>query len=296
MNEMLTTNVVREIVPLSKNDCFTIMAREGLDFDIPLHYHDEYELTLIRQGTGAKRIIGNNIGVSTATEIVFVGPNLCHSWLTHQCTSGSINSVTIQFHKDLFDDTFLSKNQLCLFRNMLENAKQGILFLGETANNLADRIVNLKEKTQFEAVLELLSILHNLSISPDAKLLSDHGFSGEKVSHKSKRIGKVFEFINENYEKPITLADVSDIALMPPSSFSRFFKRRTGKTFIECLNEIRLGQATRMLVNTNFTIAEIAYKCGFNNLSNFNRTFKHKKSCIPKDFRKAYFHEKRMYV
>ena len=296
MHQMLNTSVVREIIPLSANDCFTILSRDKNDFDVPLHYHEEYELTLILNACGAKRVVGNSIGIAEDAELVLIGPNLCHSWLTHKSASDAVSAITIQFHRDLFEEGFLRKNQLSQLRAMLDNAKRGILFFAGTVSDVTERIQNLNQKSQFEAVLELLSIFHILSISPNIKLLSDPGFSDEDISHKSKRICKVLDFINNNFDKYITLEEVAEIALMPPSSFSRFFKKRTGKTFIECLNEIRLGHASRMLINTNFTIAEIAYKCGFNNMSNFNRTFKNKKSCIPKDFRKTYLYEKRFYV
>ncbi|MEO6631182.1 MAG: AraC family transcriptional regulator, partial [Mucilaginibacter sp.] len=99
---------------------------------------------------------------------------------------------------------------------------------------------------------------------------------------------KVFEFLYDNYDKPVALAEAAKIANMPTVSFSRFFKKRTGKSFIDTINEIRLGHASRMLVDTNYTIALIAYKCGFNNISNFNRAFKRKKQCVPREFRETY--------
>jgi transcriptional regulator GlxA family with amidase domain len=120
------------------------------------------------------------------------------------------------------------------------------------------------------------------------KTLSDSSFSNEQFHYNSRRIEKVFEYMNSHYNMQITLAEVAKIANMPEASFSRFIKKRTGKTFIDSLNEIRLGHASRMLIDTTNTVAEIAYKCGFNNISNFNRIFKRKKFCIPKDFRETY--------
>lgn len=296
MYRALNSNIIREITPLTSNDCFTIVSREKDEFDYPLHYHDEYELTLILNGKGAKRVVGNSIGILDDAELVFIGPNLYHAWFTHQCASQTIQMITIQFHRDLFEETFLRKNQLSLIRNLLNNAKRGMLFPKETVQNTIARIINLKQKSQFEAVLELFSIFHTLSISTNVKLLSDLTFSGERLSYKSRRIEKVFEYMNANYDKHITLAQVAEVANMPAISFSRFIKKRTGKTFIESLNEVRLGHASRMLINTGLNISEIAYKCGFNNISNFNRIFKHAKMCIPTEFRKTYINEQRVYI
>ena len=279
---------MREITPLTAGDCFTMFSRVKKNFDFPLHYHDEYELNLILNARGAKRVVGDNIDVIDSVELVLVGPNLYHAWFTHQCTTEAITEVTIQFHKDLFDDRFLKRNQLSFIKTMFENAQRGILFSPNAIQTIITRIANLDKKSGFDSALELLSILHDLSVSRNMKMLSDPGFSGEKFHYNSRRIEKVFEHMNTNYDKQITLAEVAKIANMPETSFSRFIKKRTGKTFIDSLNEIRLGHASRMLIDTSNTVAEIAYKCGFNNISNFNRIFKRKKFCIPKEFRETY--------
>jgi len=279
---------MREITPLTPGDCFTIFSRVKQKFDFPLHYHDEYELNLIINAKGAKRVVGGHIEVIDDLELVLVGPNVYHAWFTHQCQSKSITEVTIQFHKDLFDDKFLRRNQLSFVKNMIERSQRGILFSPETIAALKDRISSLNKKSGFDSVLELLSILHDLSISRNMKTLSDSSFSNEQFHYNSRRIEKVFEYMNSHYNMQITLAEVAKIANMPEASFSRFIKKRTGKTFIDSLNEIRLGHASRMLIDTTNTVAEIAYKCGFNNISNFNRIFKRKKFCIPKDFRETY--------
>lgn len=279
---------MREITPLTPSDCFTIFSRVKNKFDFPLHYHDEYELNLVINAKGAKRVVGGHIEVIDEVELALIGPNLYHAWFTHQCQSEQIAEVTIQFHKDLFDEKFLKRNQLSFVKSMLDRSQRGIAFPAETIHALKGRIMQLDKKTGFDSVLELLSILHELSISRDMKLLSDASFTNEKFYYNSRRIEKVFEHMNLNYNRQITLAEVSKIANMPEASFSRFIKKRTGKTFIDSLNEIRLGHASRMLIDSTATVAEIAYKCGFNNISNFNRIFKRKKMCIPKEFRETY--------
>lgn len=284
----MTGNVMREITPLTPSDCFTIFSRTKQKFDFPLHYHEEYELNLILNAKGAKRVVGGHIDVIDEVELVLIGPNLYHAWFTHQCQSEAITEVTIQFHKDLFDDRFLKRNQLNFVRNMLDHSQRGVLFSPETIALLKDRILSLDKKSGFDSVLELLSILHDLSVSRNFKTLSDLSFSNDRFQYNSRRIERVFEYMNNNYNRQITLAEVSKLANMPEASFSRFIKKRTGKTFIDTLNEIRLGHASRMLIDTTNTIAEIAYKCGFNNISNFNRIFKRKKFCIPKEFRETY--------
>ena len=285
----MKTKLMREITPLTQSDCFTIFSRVKSEFDFPLHYHEEFELNFIQNAKGARRVIGDHIEEIDELELVLVGSNLQHAWFTHNCKSGEIREITIQFHKDLFDDKFLRRNQLSFIRTMLEKSLRGILFSRETAQALAPRIIELNQKHGFDSVLELMSILHDLSISRNMRILSDSSFNNhEQYSHNSRRVEKTLEYMNQNFDKPVTLSEVARLANMSDAAFSRFFKQRTGNTFIDSLTDIRLGHASRMLIDTTQSIAEVAYNCGFNNISNFNRIFKKKKGCTPKDFRESF--------
>ncbi|SHG09208.1 AraC family transcriptional regulator [Pedobacter caeni] len=285
---MMGSNIVREITPLTQSDCFTIFSRTKKEFDFPLHYHEEYELNLILHAKGAKRIVGDHIDTIEDAELVFIGPNLYHAWFTHQCKSEEILEITIQFHKDLFDERLLKRNQLSFISNMFERSQKGILFSAETIERLSPRLLSLNQKKGFDSVLELFSILHDLSISRNMRTLSNSSFNNEQFNYNSRRIEKAFDYMNANYNRGISLEEVAKVASMPEVSFSRFIKKRTGSTFIDSLNEIRLGHATKLLISSTQTIAEIAYKCGFNNISNFNRIFKKKKNCTPKEFRDSF--------
>jgi len=292
----MSTNIIREITPLTQNDCFTIFSRVKKEFSFPLHYHEELELNLIINAKGARRIVGDHIDQIDDLELVLVGPNLYHAWFTHQCRNEEIREVTIQWHKDLFEDKLLRRNQLSFIRSMMERSQKGILFSRETTQALAPRILSLNQKNGFDSVLELLSILHDLSISRNMRTLSDVSFTNEHFTYNSRRIEKAFEYMNNNYDKSITLGEVAKLVNMTEVSFSRFIKKRTGNTFIDSLNEIRLGHASRMLIDTTHSIAEISYNCGFNNISNFNRIFKKKKTCTPKGFRENFNSGTRVFI
>lgn len=285
----MRSELLREIIPITPNDCFTMFSRIKNEFDFPLHYHEEFELNFILNAKNAQRIVGDHIGEITDMELVFVGPNLQHGWFTHKCSSAEIREITIQFHRDLFDEKFLQRNQMSFIKSMFERSLRGILFSKETTQSITPRLIELTQKHGFDSVLELISILHDLSISRNIKTLSDVSFSNmESLSYNSRRIEKVMEYLNNNFDKDITLAEAAKIALMTEVAFSRFFKSRTGKTFVDTLNEIRLGHASRILIETTHNVTEVAYKCGFNNMSNFNRIFKKKKNCTPKEFRETY--------
>jgi AraC-like DNA-binding protein len=281
-------NLLREITPLTQSDCFTLFSRVKSAFDFPLHYHEEFELNFIQHASGAKRVVGDHIEEIDEFELVLVGPNLQHAWFTHRCKSPEIREVTIQFHKDLFDAKLLKRNQLSFIKTMFDKSSRGILFSKETTMALAPRLVELNQKQGFDSVLELMSILHDLSISRNMRILSDLSFTTEHFTYNSRRVEKTFEHMNKNFDKTITLAEVSRLANMSDVSFSRFFRQRTGNTFIDSLTEIRLGHASRLLIESTNSIAEVAYHCGFNNISNFNRIFKKKKGCTPREFRDSF--------
>jgi transcriptional regulator GlxA family with amidase domain len=181
-------------------------------------------------------------------------------------------------------------------RNLFARSARGVLFSPETIRAVAGRIMNLTQHSGFDSVLELMSLLHDLSLSRNSTLLSDSTFNHTEVTFNSRRVEKAYEYMNQHFDRAISLNEVAKLAGMTEVSFSRFFKSRTGINFIESLNEIRLGHASRMLIDTTHSIAEIAYKCGFNNISNFNRIFKKKKGCTPKEFRDNYTNGSRIFI
>ncbi|HWJ91576.1 MAG TPA: AraC family transcriptional regulator [Flavisolibacter sp.] len=285
----MKSKVLREITPLTQSDCFTLFSRVKKDFDFPLHYHEEFELNFILNAAGAKRVIGDHMEEIGDLELVLVGPNLQHGWFTHKLRGREIREVTIQFHRDLLDDKFLQRNQMSFIRNMFELSVRGILFSKETIQAITPRLLSLPEKHGFDSVLELLSILHDLSTSRNMRMLSDASFSNaETFSYNSRRVKMILDYLNKNFDKNVSLSEAAKLAAMSEVAFSRFFKARTGKTFVDTLNEVRLGHASRMLIETTQSVNEVAYRCGFNNMSNFNRIFKKKKDCTPKEFRQAY--------
>lgn len=284
----MSTKILREITPLTKSDCFSLFSRSKRDFDFPLHFHEEFELNFIRNAGGAKRIVGDHVEEIGDSELVLVGPNLQHGWFPHNCKGKLIKEITIQFHRDLFDERFLQRNQMSFIRALFQHSSRGLLFSHSTSMAIMPRIKQLPQKHGFDSVLELLSILHDLSTSRNIRTLSETSFNKDMPSYNSRRIEKIMAHVNNNFSQNITLSDAAKIAGMTEVSLSRFFKLRTGKTFIDTLNEVRLGHASRMLIDTTDSISEIAYKCGFNNMSNFNRIFKKKKDSTPKEFRHSY--------
>ncbi|MFA5210749.1 MAG: AraC family transcriptional regulator, partial [Proteiniphilum sp.] len=212
-----------------------------------------------------------------------------HVWEQHNCTSKNIREITIQFSKDLFFGNFIHKNQFSSIREMLNNAQKGVSFPMETIMRVYPMLDTLSgEHSGFYAVIKLLTILYELSLCNNYRTLASSSFAHIEDNSDSRRVRKIYDYINDHYREEIRLEDLSHIVGMTQAALSRFFKLRTGKTVSDHIIDIRLGNATRLLVDTTNSIGEICYDCGFNNLSNFNRIFKKRKGCSPKEFRENY--------
>jgi len=287
---MHISNIYREVTPLSSEDCFVIINRTKTEFTYPVHVHPEYELNFIENAKGARRIVGDSIEEIDDMELCLIAnENLEHAWMNYHCDSKEIHEITIQFHKDLFLESFLNKKQFQSIAVMFENAKKGIIFSRPTIEQVKLSLNSLsRSQSGFYSVIELLTILHELSNDKEARILCSSTFTNRDDSSESRRVQKVINFLHANYQNEIRLIDVANYVSMSEVSFSRFMKKRTGKNYIDYLNDLRLGIASRFLVDSSKTITEISYECGFNNLSNFNRIFKKRKGFTPKEFRENY--------
>jgi len=280
----MNKNTHREITQLSKSDSFLVYYRIKDDFDFPLHFHPEYELNFIHKGNGVRRVIGDHINEISDYELVLVGPNLPHCWELHNCTEKEIHEITVHIHQDLLDQQLLSRRVFKSIKDMLNRASHGILFSEKTIKEIMPRLFELPKKTGIDNFLEFISILHDLSISRNQQLLST-SFVNYNDFQNSDKIKKVHEFVQDNFQRKISLDEISELVNMTPVSFNRFIKKRTGKTFISYVNNMRISFASRQLLETDLSVGEIAYKCGFNNLANFNRMFKKIKKNTPSEFR-----------
>lgn len=283
-------SAIREITPLSKEDCFYIADRQKTEFTYPIHSHNEFELNFIAHATGVKRIVGDSIEIIGEYDLVLItGEDLEHVWEQHECRSPQIREITIQFSSELFFADFIRKKQFGTIRKMLEQARNGLCFPMDAIMKVFRILDTLSSKQGFPAVLDFLTILHELSLFCEkSRMLSSSSFAKIGVKSDSRRVQKVQEYINIHYKKEVHLDELSKLIGMTPVAFSRFFKLRTGERLIDYIIDIRLGHATRLLVDSTMSISEICYNCGFNNISNFNRIFKKRKNCAPKDFRENY--------
>ena len=281
------SKVFTEITQLSERDCLHIVERHKTEFTYPLHQHKEFELNFIEHGKGVRRIVGDSVEEIGEYELVLIGgESLEHVWEQGSCASKDIREITVHFSGDIFGDGLLSRNQFASIRRMLQRADHGLSFPISTIMKVystLDTIAN--ESERFVQFLKFMYILYELSVSEGTRVLASSSFSHTESSVESSRIQKVKQYVNVHYPEPLKLDDIADLVGMSPVAFSRFFRQRTGRTLSDYIIDIRLGYAARMLVDSSKNISEICYECGFNNLSNFNRTFKAKRNYTPRDFR-----------
>ncbi len=281
--------VITEITPLSSKDCFYLVDRYKESFDYPLHRHAEFELNFVENCEGARRIVGDSIEVLGNYDLAIVGGGLEHAWEQHECTRKDIHEVTIQFSSDLLGDSLLAKNQMKSLELMLERSRNGIAFGVPAIMRLYSKLGEITRlQSGFYRVLKLLEILYDLSLEENFHMLSSSSFANVSTASDSRRVRKIEEYINKNYDRDIRLQELADLINMTPTAFSRFFKLRTGRTISDYIIDLRLGYASRLLADSTMSVVEICYECGFNNVSNFNRIFKRKKGCSPKVFRENY--------
>lgn len=278
-------------------DVLYIADRRKKEFTYPIHNHEVFELNFVEHAPGVRRIVGDSTEIIGEFDLVLItSPDLEHVWEQHICTSKNIREITVQFDLQFTEDSLFSRTPFLPIKKMMSEAQKGLSFPIDAimkVYSLLDSLSSIKEG--FYAVLQFLTILYELSKCPGAKPLASSSFAKIAVEDDSRRVLKVKNFINNNYQDEIRLPQLAGIAGMSPSAFSRFFKLHTGRNLTEYIIDIRLGAASRMLVDTSQSISEISFKCGFNNLSNFNRIFKKKKGCSPTEFRDNY-HKTRIIV
>lgn len=293
---MKTTTVSREITALNeKTDSILIFDRQKRDFKYPLHFHPEYELNYLYNAEGAERLVGDSVEHIGPQELCLVGPNLYHAWKAgDSAPETEKREVTLQFLANLFPEDLVCKDVYKDIAHMLKRSESGLLFSPETAKEAEPMLTAVSRARGFDAYMELLKLLQFLATSPDQRVLASNTFQAVNTATTDNRIEKVHDYIVAHYKDKITLGDAANILNMSPVSVTRLIKQRTGKSFIDFLNEIRIGFAARQMVDSDMSISEICFSNGFNNISNFNRTFRKKQGLTPTEFRFKYLGKKKV--
>ena len=248
------------------------------------HYHPEIELVYVNGGSG-KRRIGSHISYYTEGDLILIGSNLPHCGFTDKFT-GNKNEIVVQMTSDFLGKTFFNIPEMKKIQNLFEVAKDGIAFYGDSKQMLGAKMENLEYQTDFERILSILSILNELAIPNEFKVLNAEGFSLETEVKDNDRINLIFNHVKNNFQEDIPLIEIADMVSMTVPSFCRYFKKITNKTFVQFVNERRLVHASKLLTEEHMSITEVCFECGFNNFSHFNKSFKAFAGQNPSEYRK----------
>ena len=276
---------------LTAEDCLRIVERHKRTFTYPIHRHKTVELNFVQHGKGVHRIVRDSREVIGEYDLSLIGENVEHVWEQGECSSTDVREITVHFSADLFDGNFIGKKQFASIRKMLDNSRHGLVWGMDTIMEVYSLLNALaSEQNGFEQFLLFQKMLHILSISPSRQLtLSPEPKAVSPVNKDNDPISLVAEYLKDHYtSEEVNLTYLSRLAGMSPTTLSRVFKQKKGITLSAYLIDLKLQNAARRLIDTDEKVANICKSCGFNNLSNFNRTFKARKGKTPKDYRSLY--------
>ncbi|WP_338359163.1 AraC family transcriptional regulator [Yeosuana marina] len=253
-----------------------------------IHLHKNFELNYINSGIG-RRIVGDNISSFEKGDLVLLGPNLPHCWeLLDIDKNEEPSCIVTHFSEGIIDSDFFKMPELEMVVELLKQASRGIRFKIKDDTEIKDVLTILSKSKGLEYYIGLLDLFNNLIKVEDFELLSSPIISSTAFSKNVEKMNKVYEYVFQNIQEGIKLEEASAILNMSNGSFCRFFKKKTGITFMDYVRNIRIGIATKLLAETDKQITEICYESGYNNLPNFNHYFKISIGKTPSDYRKDF--------
>jgi len=252
-------------------------------FEFRWHYHPEYEITLITRGSG-KRIVGDSFENFSDGDLVMIGPFVPHTWVSSQTEQSPLTATVVQF-SEKYISGILNFKECAAIKTLLEKSTRGLFYEQQKTMAASKLIRDLPVKTGFERVLLFLQLLNLLSIETNTALASAH-YQPVNGRGQESRINKVCGFLQKNFTGTVSVHKTAELIHLSDSAFCRFFKRATGVTFSDYVNELRISHACYLLTASDKTIAEIAAESGFESITYFNRIFLKKKKAGPREFRK----------
>ncbi|WP_316837369.1 AraC family transcriptional regulator [Pedobacter nutrimenti] len=286
--------VFAKILNNSQEEVFVTRLIERPFFSTEFHFHKECQMNYVLKSSGYK-VIGDCIDNFETGELTLLGSDIPHVWHNDDLDDGSFDeteeharSFTLFFNPDKLTGllaNFYNTNKL---EQVLQKSKRGMKFYGKTKEELKDLLFKMSDEEGAAKLILLLQLLQILCNTNEYTLLASAGYVNTYQTRDNERIDKVFKYLFSNFSSEIKLKDVAAIANMNKQAFCRFFKARTQKTLVEFINEIRIAHAIKLMNADDSSIASIAYKCGYNSISNFNKFFRLVTKKTPSEFKKQF--------
>lgn len=262
-------------------------------FDPNWHFHPQYQLFLVEEGTGT-RFIGDSIKPFGPGDLVFLGPNLPHLWRSDQIyfdrqSELKTRGIVVYFTEDFLGNDFFARQEMAPIRQLLDQARQGLEWTKHTRSRAETALHHLtNQAVGFDRVLSLLALLNDLSRATDYRYLTSPGYTNTVKPTETDRMQLVHDYVLGHFPDDLSLDTIADLAGMTSPAFCRYFKTRANKTFSEFVSEVRIGHACKLLMNGKLNITQISFESGFRTLSNFNRQFKDITGQTPSAYVKTY--------
>ncbi|MDQ0967088.1 AraC-like DNA-binding protein [Flavobacterium sp. W4I14] len=274
------------------NDVYGIKIVNAPYFSTEFHFHEECQLTYNVESEG-RRMIGDSIEDFNNEDMIFVGANLPHVWHNSQqyfsdsTPNTHAHSISLFLHPEKILDIFHEPEHIQKLKNFFQLAKRGMKFNFSARKEIKPLLLKIAQATEeITRLIGVLEILNLLCQNKDYALLASPGYTNNYQLKDNDRMDKILKYVFDNFNKEILLVDAAEMTNMNKQAFCRYFKNRTQKTFVTFVNEVRIGHACKLIAESDHQISEMAYICGFNSLSNFNKFFKLAKGVTPKEYKK----------
>lgn len=281
---MAKAKVKLEEVGTDQDSSFRILLTPNLNDIFYWHFHPEYEIVFV-EGANGTRHIGDHISRYEEGDLVFIGPNIPHLNFDYGVKT-TCETIVVQMKEDFLGKDFLQAPEMSGVKELFDKAKYGLTFSGETKRSVGERLKRLIHLRHFEQLIELLQIFQMLSTS-EKEILNSRPIASESVKKDHGRIERIYHYVEQHYQDRPDVQELAKLCNLTTAAFCRYFKKMTRMTFTEFLNQYRITQAKKLLLQEH-SVTEACYESGFDNLSYFNKTFKKLAGENPSYFRKRH--------
>ena len=278
--------------PIPESRIFVAKELRDKHFDATWHAHSEYQLFMVLKGSGT-RFIGNTVQSFNAGDLTFLGPAVPHLWRSDSVYFDKrsklvTHGLVIYFRED-FIGGLLEKDEMQQIRSLFKKAKRGIEYYGQAVNQITGMMKQIVAAHGGQSLIQLLQILELLTQTKAYRMLHNADYKYRLKESETRRINLVYNYAAQHFHGHIALKDAAALLNMTPTSFSRYFRMKTSKSFSDFITELRIRYACKLLSeDDNKTISQVSYECGFNTLSNFHRQFKWYMKITPKAYREKF--------
>lgn len=253
------------------------------------HHHPEIEFFLIRGGKGLQIVGDKTSNINESCHMILIGPYLPHTIVYNNTPSErEVEAIVVHFNPDVFGNTFWNTPEMREIKALLSLTANGLEIYGKTLESMENQMFALYDADYPTRLIRFLEILHTIARGKEYSVIASKGFAGDFSSRDNTRINKIYEFTFANFHRDITIEEASSELNLSKESFCRYFKLKTGKTYVQFLMEVRIGHACKLLMENEKNVAEVCFSCGYNNASNFHHQFKALKGKTPLQYQKDY--------